>query len=222
MTRAGLFDWLARVEDEIVQWDGTYRPGAHCQYCPRSHECVAANALARRDMAVLLDQDLPGRLEDAETIRELARSQPQQVVALLEIARRAEKQAGRVIAAIKSEVERDGPVVGDEKRLELQTTEKRHLNVLQAFPVLQQEAGFQDEDLAEVISISLSKAETLVAKRAGKGNGAKAVRELGDKLAKAGAIETSTSASLVVRRNVPALAKADAGESTQTTEREAS
>lgn len=199
MDRLGLYDWLQRVENEIVQWDGVYHPGAHCQYCPRSHECSAANALARRDMAVLMDQDLPGRLEDAATMRELVRSQPDKVVALLEIARRAEKQANRVVAAIKSEVERDGPVIGADKRLELQRAEKRHLNVMQAFPVLQEEFP-EDQDMAEVLSISLSKAETLVAKRAGKGNGAKAVRELGDKLAKAGAIETSTSVSLVVRR----------------------
>lgn len=199
MDRAGLYDWLQRIEDQIVQWDGVFRPGSHCQYCPRSHECEAANALARRDMAVLMDEDLPRRLEDAATIRELVRSQPDKVVALLEIARRAEKQAGRVAAAIKSEVERDGPVIGADKRLELQRAEKRHLNVMQAFPVLQEEFP-EDQDMAEVLSISLSKAETLVAKRAGKGNGAKAVRELGDKLAKAGAIETSTSVSLVVRR----------------------
>lgn len=199
MTRAGLYDWLQRVENEIIQWDGVFHPGSHCQYCPRSHECSAANALARRDMAVLMDQDLPGQLEDAATIRELARTQPDKVVALLEIARRAEKQAGRVVAAIKTEVERDGPVIGADKRLELQRAEKRHLNVMQAFPVLQEEFP-EDQDMAEVLSISLSKAETLVAKRAGKGQGAKAVRELGDKLAKAGAIETSTSVSLVVRR----------------------
>jgi len=199
MTRAGLFDWLARVEQELVQWDGVFRPGTHCQYCPRSHECVAANALARRDMAILMDQDLPGRLEDAETVRALVRAEPDKAVALLEIARRAEKQAGRVIQAIKDEVIRGGPVEGEAKRLEIQLSEKRHLNVLQAFPVLQEEFP-EDEDLAQVISISLAKAESLVSKRAVKGQAAKAVRELGDKLAKAGAIETSASASLVVRR----------------------
>lgn len=199
MDRAGLYDWLLRVEHDIVQWDGVFRPGSHCQYCPRSHECPAANALARRDMAILMNEDLPGQLEDLTTIRELVRTQPQRTVELLEIARRAEKQAGRVVAAIKSVVEQDGPVIGTDKRLELQTTERRHLNVLQAFPLLQQE-GFEDEDMAQVMSISLSKAETLVAKRAGKGNGAKAVRALDEKLAQAGAIETSVSANLVVRR----------------------
>ncbi len=200
MTRAGLYDWLQRVENEIVQWDGVFHPGAHCQYCPRSHECSAANALARRDMAILMDQDLPARLEDVETVRAFVRAHPDQAIEVLEIARRAEKQAGRVVAALKDEVMRDGDIVGEGKRATLQTAEKRHLNVLQAFPVLQEELGFGDQELAEVVSISLSKTESVVAKRAGKGKGAGAVRDLGDKLAKAGAIETSTSVSLVVRR----------------------
>jgi hypothetical protein len=199
MDKAGLYDWLLRVEHEIVRWDGVFRPGSHCQYCPRSHECPAANALARRDMAILMNEDLPGQLEDQATLREMVKNDPDKVVALVEKMRFFEKLAERGIAAIKAEVMSQGDVLGTDKRLTLTRTEKRHLNVLQAFPLLQQE-GFEDEDMAQVMSISLSKAETLVAKRAGKGNGAKAVRALDEKLAQAGAIETSTSANLVVRR----------------------
>jgi hypothetical protein len=199
LSRHGLDEWRHRFEAEIIQWDGTYRPGSHCQYCPRSHECPAANALARRDMAILLDQDLPGQLEDTETIAELIRRDPAQIVALVEKARAVSKQADRVVDAIKAEVLRSGDIVGADKRLTLLKSEKRHLDVIQAFPVLQEE-GFDDGDMAEVISISVSKAETLIAKRAGKGSGAAAVRAFDDKLAKAGAISTSTSTSLVVRR----------------------
>lgn len=198
MTRAGLYDWLQRVENEIVQWDGVWRPGSHCAYCQRSHECGPANALARRDMAILMDKDLPGRLEDAATVRELARTQPERVVELLEIARRAEKQAARVIAAIRPEVELAGDIVGGGKRITMQRTERRSLDVLQAFPVLQEE--LDDTEMAEVITLSLSGVEGIVSKKAGKGKGAGAVRALQAKLAEAGAIKTSTSASMVIRR----------------------
>jgi hypothetical protein len=199
LSRPGLDEWRARFTAEIVNWDGVFRPGSHCQYCPRSHECPAANALARRDLAIIADKDLPGHLEDAETIAELVRKDPDRAVALVEKARALVKQAERVVDAIKAEVLRSGDVEGEAKRLTLLRTEKRHLDVLQAFPVLESES-FDDSDLAEVISISVSKAETLIAKRAGKGSGAQAVREFQDKLAKAGAIHTSTSTSLVVRR----------------------
>lgn len=222
MDRAGLWVWMQRIEDEIVQWDGTYHPGAHCHYCPRSHECSAANALARRDFAIVADRDLPGRIEDAPTLREMIQREPEQVVALLERADLAAKVADRVRAAIKEEVLRSGDIVGGGKRLTLQRKERRHLNVLQAFPILQ--AKLDDPEMAEVIDISLAKAEELIAKKAGKGNGARAKRELHAELAQAGAIETSTTVSLIVRRDAdaPALAKAAAPETTQTTEREAS
>ena len=199
LSRHGLDEWRARFEAEIVHWDGTYRPRSHCQYCPRSHECPAANALARRDLAIIADQDLPGQLEDAETIAELIKRDPARVVALVEKARAVSKQAERVIDAIKAEVLRSGDVVGQDKRLTLLRSEKRHLDVIQAFPVLEEE-GFDDVDKASVISISVSKAESVIMKRSAKGQGAAAVRAFNGKLAKAGAIQTSTSTSLVVRR----------------------
>lgn len=199
LSRPGLDEWRKRFTAEIVNWDGVFRPGSHCQYCPRSHECPAANALARRDLAIIADKDLPGQLEDRETIAELVRRDPDRAVALVEKARALVKQAERVVDAIKAEVLRSGDVEGEAKRLTLLRTEKRHLDVLQAFPVLQEE-GFDDGDMAQVISISVSKAESVIAKRAGKGSGAAAVRAFDDKLAKAGAISTSTSTSLVVRR----------------------
>jgi hypothetical protein len=199
LSRPGLDEWRKRFTAEIVNWDGVFRPGSHCQYCPRSHECPAANALARRDLAIIADQDLPGQLEDRETIAELVRRDPDRAVALVEKARALTKQADRVIEAIKAEVLRSGDVEGEAKRLTLQRTEKRHLDVLQTFPVLE-DLEFDDNERAEVISISVSKAESVVAKRAGKGSGAQAVRDFNAKLAKAGAISTSTSVSLVVRR----------------------
>ena len=220
MDRAGLYVWMQRIEDEIVQWDGTYRPGTHCHYCPRSHECPAANALARRDFAIVADRELPGRIEDAETLREMIQREPAKVVELLERADLAAKVAERVRAAIKEEVTRNGDIVGGGKRLTLQRKERRHLNVLSAFPILQ--AKLEDPEMAEVIDISLPKAEKIVGEKAGKGNGARAKRELEAELTQAGAIEISATASLIVRRDVPALAKAGPAETTQTTEKEAS
>jgi hypothetical protein len=198
MDRAQLLEWMVRLENEIVNWDGTYRPGAHCQYCTRSHECSAANALMRRDTAVLLDKDLPGHLEDQETLREMIQREPEQVVKLVEIARAAEKQAERVLAAVKAEVIRSGDVVGGGKRLTLQGRERRELDTVAAFDVIQ--SALEYDEMAQVIELSLSKAEEIVAEKAGKGHGAEARRELNKKLAAAGAIKTSTSKSLVVRR----------------------
>lgn len=198
MDRAGLYEWLRRLEDEVVKWDQVWRPGSHCQYCPRSHECSAANALARRDMAVLLDKDLPGHLEDAPTLREMIQREPERVVELVEKARTAEKQAARVLAAVREEVTRSGDIVGGGKRLTMQERTSRQLDTWAAFPVLQE--VLDDPEMAEIIDISLAKAEEIVAAKAGKGNGAAAKRALVAKLNEAEAIKTSYSKALVVRR----------------------
>lgn len=199
MDRAQLLEWMVRIENEIVNWDGVYRPGAHCQYCPRSHECSAANALARRDMAVLLDKDLPGHLEDAETIAQLRVSNPDLLVELLEKARRVSKMAERVESAIKSDVVKSGDLVGGEKLLTLQERTTRALDTGAAFDVLQDAINDADK-FAEVMTLSLPKAEDIVAAKAGKGNGVRAKKDLEEKLVKAGAIRTNTIKALVVRR----------------------
>jgi hypothetical protein len=199
MERADLDKWWARIDAEIVNWDGTYKPFTNCHlYCPRGHECPAANAQARRDMAIIMDQDLPGQLEDAPTLREMIRSEPDKVVKLVELARAAEKNAKRALDAIKAEVIRAGDIEGKEKRLTLLDRDERILSAWEAFPVLQE--VLEDAEMSEVISISLPKAEEIVAKKAGKGNGAQAKRELFAKLNEAGAIKTSTSRALVIRR----------------------
>lgn len=199
MDRAGLMLWLKRLNDEVVEWDGVYHPGTHCQYCPRSHECSAANALARRDYAIVTDQNLPGHLEDADTIRELVEKDPGRVIELWQKLGVAEKQLARVRDAIRSEVLRRGGIEGGGHKLMVQHQEKRHLNVWPAFPVLQEELA--DEQMAEVINISISRVEELVRKKAGKGNGAAAVRALQEKLDAAGAIDTTTTTSVTVRRS---------------------
>ena len=196
MDRAGVWEWMARVESEIVQWDGTYRPGKHCEYCPRGHECVARNALVRRDVAAISDRDLVGHVEDAET---LAAMPAERKVEILQQADRVGKLAERVRAAIRADVVKNGDIVGAGVRLTLVTEERRKLDTWTAFPVLEA-ANFTDEDKAAVIDISLSRAEDIAAERAGKGKGAAAKRELRAALEGAGAIKIETITKLVQRR----------------------
>lgn len=194
MTRAGLYEWLKRLEAEVVQWDGTYRTGKHCQYCPRLHECPAGHALVRSAVAAVANQDV----DAAAVLRDLP---PEQIVQLIELADIARSQAERVRAAVRALVEENGDIVGGGKRLTLEQVERRKLKTLAAFPVLQ-ERGFGDEEMAQVIDISVKQAESIVAKRAGKGKGAAAVRELKAALEGANAVDIETVTRLVTRREV--------------------
>lgn len=195
MTARQAREWLARVRDEIVAWDGRYRVGPHCEHCPRSHECPARRALVRRDVETILahGEDLSAT-DDA-----LAALGDDGIVELLARADLAAHVGARVRAAIRGYVARRGDVVGRGKRLTLQREERVELDVLATMPVLY-ERGFTDDDLAEVISLSLAAAERIVAKRAGRGKGAAAVRELVAALEAEAAITTNETTKLVVKR----------------------
>lgn len=197
LKRSDLPAWEERLVREVVEWDGTYRPGPHCAHCRRNHECAAANALVRRDVAAIADLDLVARVEDEDA---LALMSPDQMVDILSKADIVSKYADRVRSAIRAHVIRNGDVVGCGKRLTLQHEERRSLNVIQAMTVLE-DLGFRNRlDLAPVIDISAAKVEKVIAERAGKGNGAGAVREFRAALEAAEAVETVTVTKLVTRR----------------------
>lgn len=194
MTRADVREWIRELLDRVVSWDGVYHPGRHCPHCPRSHECDAANALARRDVAGFRDVDLAER---AET--ELATMTPAAIVELYELAVRVGGYAGRVRDAIRLHVERSGEVAGNGYRLTVETSERRELDPVKAWPVLEAH-GFADEDFAACIDIRISRAEKVAAQKAGRGKGAAAVRELAGKLEEAGAVSVRETKTLTQKR----------------------
>lgn len=192
--RAGVARWVQSVLREIVNWDGVYRTGAHCAHCARSHECVAANALVRRDVAAMSDQEL---VESAENALETMTAEEK-----VELLRKADMVAGyaeRVRKAIKADVLENGDVVANGVRLTIDTEQRRDIDSLAAWPVLEA-AGFGDEEFARCIDIRVSKAEKLVAERAGRGKGAAAVRELSAALQSAGAISVREIQKLSAKR----------------------
>lgn len=194
MTAADARAWLEHVRARVVLWDGRYHAGPHCPHCPRSHECPAGLALVRRDVAAIVDVDVEQLGHDA-----IFKLEPAEIITLLERADVAAAVAGRVRAAVRAFVERSGDVVAGGRRLTMQSEQRRELDVLRAFPVLYA-AGFDDDDLAEVITLSMAAAERVAARRAGRGKGAAAARALDDALDAAGAVSTTETRKLVTRR----------------------
>ncbi len=194
MSRGEALDWIGEARERIVEWDGVFHSGTHCKYCRRSHECVAANALARRDCAAMADADLMLRAETA-----LATMTANEIIDLNATAKHAESMAKRVRETIKAHVLANGDVAGSGGRLTITETNPRRLQPREAWGVLQR-AGFTDADFAECMTLGVTKVEKRVAKNAGKGKGAAAVRALGVELEKADAVQTKPSRSLVHKR----------------------
>ncbi len=199
MTRADAVAWVARLEVEVVRWDEVFRTGPHCQYCPRSHECEAANAMVRRDVAALADKALVARAEC-----EIELMSPAEVVSLYEKASLVENFAGRVRDAIKAHVVKAGDVVvktGDVvvNRLTLEREARREIDPEKAWPVLEN-AGFTDADFARSMTLRISKIQDIVAERAGRGKGAAAKRKIEAELDEAGAISIREIQKLRLKR----------------------
>jgi hypothetical protein len=190
LTRESMRDWLARVESQVAQWDGVYRPGPHCRYCPCSHECAAANALARRDVAALLNVDVAA---------ELALMPPAQIIALHQRAANVASIAYRVREAIREHVRANGAIVADGHQLTITEQQKRQLRPAEAWSVLEA-AGFSDEDFAACVKLSVTKVEDRVAKKAPPRKGAAAKRALAAELEQANAIEWKTEERLALKR----------------------
>lgn len=200
--RTGDIERYSMARHDLPEWEtetvaeanpNRFAPGSHCDYCHRSHECPSRNALARRDMATILGTSVAD-------VASIALLPDDSIVELLSKAKMAAACAKRIHDAIKAHVERVGKVEGDRSSLTITTQDKRKLDPLKAWPVLTEE-GFEDEDFAGCVTMSASSVDGIVAKKAGKGNGKKAIAALRDKLTEAGAISTTTIGVLTERRN---------------------
>jgi hypothetical protein len=195
MTRHDAEKWFLELHERVVQWDGVFHPGQHCGYCQRSHECEAANALVRRDVAAISDRAIVARAE-----AELSLMAPTEIIDLNRKAELVEKYADRVRKAIKAHVLEHGDIVADGVRLTIETEERRGLDAMKAWPVLEAE-GFQDNDFAECMDLRVSRVEKRIAMKAGRGNGASAIRALAQKLESAKAVEVTEVKKLREKRS---------------------
>lgn len=193
MTRMELADWLRRTVLPIFQWDGSYQAGKHCKHCQRNHECEAGIVRLKRDAAVVADRNMVARAES-----ELAHMPPEEIVRLLERADTVVAFAQRIREAVKLHVLNHGDVVGGGYRLTIKQSERRVINPEAAWPIL--ERVLTQEELASVVDLHISRAEEIVKKKSGRGNGAGAVRMLRAELEEAGAVQKQPFDRLVVRR----------------------
>jgi hypothetical protein len=194
MSRADALAWKDSLVERVIDWDGVYHPGAQCKHCPRSHECEAANALVRRDIAALTDRSLLSRVEcEMELMTDAEK------VAIFQKADLVADYAARVREAVKKHVERHGDIVADGVRLTLDSQERRELDPLTAWPILEQ-LEFKDEDLARVMKLKISEIEQVIRERAPKGEKTHAVRKLGELLAASGAVTKTKTTNLKEKR----------------------
>ncbi len=187
LTRAGLVDWRERLAAKVLETE--YRPGPHCQYCPRQHSCPAKQDMQRGALAVLSGP--AGR-----TFLELGSAEKLDVY---HKAKSVSALAATVLEEIRGHVRSFGPIEADGIKLQIIEETRRSLKPAEAFPVLQK--YLSDGQLADCVTVSLSKAEDAAAKGQPRGEGAKRTRAMLADLNTAQAIGTTTIQKLTERRS---------------------
>ena len=190
MTREQADAWVCQLRDRVIEWDGIYHPGTHCQWCPR-YDCAARGALERQAIASFLDGDGP--------ILELANMPPEQIASLYDRQAMLANMCHRVHEAIRAHVSAQGPVKANGKILDMIPEHRRQIDPVKAIDVLN-DLGWQPEDFALCLSVSASKADKVAASKAAPRKGAAAVRELQAALEAAGAVSTIEIKKLSMKR----------------------
>lgn len=192
MTRAQLSEWMDRLRRDVIHWDGnTFRAGPHCRYCPRSSECPALIARAKRDFQALMPPADESLGLAAEKLHEgIMSAHPIDIFTVMDRIATVQFMIDHFKEAVRIRLIKDGPIEAPKRKLELVAQNQREIVTLEAWPLIQ--ARLEDEDIAECVKISITSVEAAVAKKAGKGKGAAAKRDLAAELEKAGAVKIKT------------------------------
>lgn len=181
LRRADLPAWVESLNRAVA--DETFRTGPHCRYCKRSATCPGAQA--RQAEAVRAIQTTgPMLIEQME---------PDAVIDLYEQARTVSAMAARVLETIKMRATTK-PIDGEKRRLVVVEEQRREVDTLKAWPVLQEHLS--TEAMAGALDVRISRAEEAIRAAAPRGQGAKQIREFNAALESSGAVTVKSQSKI--------------------------
>ena len=191
-TREELSAWWDGLTEHLKDRD-TFRPGRHCQYCPRGVTCPAKTALLRQHCGALLEQPEEFTLP----------ADPLIIGQLFDRAKLVTRAAETIIDLVRAEVaNRGGRIpIGDGRELVQLEQERRSIDYRLGRDILESALGPDGLEKCTNHTINKSKVESEVKALAPARQNGKAVAALMDDLDRMGAIKTATIQRLEVRRN---------------------
>lgn len=177
LRRSDLPAWVESLNRAVT--DTTYRTGPHCTWCHRSATCEGARA--RQAEAVRAIQTT-----GEAAIDEMA---PDAVIDLYNQASTVAALAKRVTEAIKTRALR-GPIDGEKRRLVIVEEQRREIDTLLAWPVLQEHLS--TEAMARALDVRITRAEEAIRDAAPRGQAAQQIRDFKAALDSSGAVRLTT------------------------------
>lgn len=168
----------ARIADRLAR--PTARPGPHCRYCRRLHECEPRDAYlhAGARALVALSQELPT---------------PEALAQVWEQSRALKQALERYEAAVDAHIETAGGLdLPDGRRIEHMTVTRDHIDARAAWSTLEQ-YGLGADEINATLSVSKTELLKIISARAPRGKKAAAKADLMTALDVAGAIARTTS-----------------------------
>lgn len=186
--REAWLELLQRIRDGV----GIYRPGSHCDHCPRRHACPGAKQYGENSLAVV-DADGP-----RDAVRDLSPENADElgpaVVNLYRRARSIKILADDVLSQIRAKAAELDIPDGEGRVLRLQELNKRACDVRRAWPVLTEQ--FTEDELIGATKVSLSQLETALRAKSARGEKKAAVEAFRAELDAAGAVQPVPSTML--------------------------
>lgn len=188
--RGRAYAWYQHLREEVVDWDGKYRAGPHCTFCPRRASCPAVTALVKQDVAMFAD----GKTFELSTCTGPELCGHFRKIKMLQRFLEAAERNARVEIGHRGEVDD-----GEGGMIHMVPTKgNREIAPLAAWPILS--ARLTNQEMAGVVEIGVGRLEDAIKAKAPKGKGAAAVRELSEALEAAGAISREPGQKLVDER----------------------
>ena len=177
-TREELIEWAHDLGRRIETWDGrTFSVGEHCQYCPRRFACPAKQAIVKSSVEVFATPDMTFDLTDPATCIRLWRASGE-----------VEKAVKLVRDSIKGQLAAapDGSMSAEGERIYLSPVNKRTVDPVQSWGILEEELG--QDALAGCVTIGLTALETALKAKAPRGEKEAYVGQVFGKLSTAGGL----------------------------------
>lgn len=193
--RSDLDDFRKEFEKRVLDWDGrSFTTGGHCRYCRRFHNCPAY-----REIVKTAASDLSGMT--------LTNGVPLAPAAVVDLAERCKALQGLIDRfreyARAMAYQSPGKRIpgGNGHDLALIGVEKANILPKEGWPVITK--YLTHDEIAPCLKVRKTEMMDTLAKKAGKGNGARVKREFMGELEEAGAVEHKTEEQLRTVKSAP-------------------